>query len=160
MARDRSARVTPLFLFAVLSFSCCFEFRGTNPCNGMAKPPTLHQYRPPKIFWSARYRATRATGSAPGVKKGVPRPYRVTSVSRLRPMLRQGGYVVLPPFVHFFFQWLGVTRASDPHVPCGHRLSRCLTFSILIRKGMVSYATPKKSPNVFFVGEVQSHSRD
>ena len=24
---------------------------------------------------------------------------------------------------NFFFQWLGVTRASDPPVPCGRRLS-------------------------------------
>ena len=23
----------------------------------------------------------------------------------------------------FFFQWLGVTRESEPPVPCGHRLS-------------------------------------
>ena len=29
------------------------------------------------------------------------------------------------PFLGMFFvsQWLGVTRASDPPVPCGHRLS-------------------------------------
>ena len=54
-----------------------------------------------------------------------------------------GGLRYFTPSGARFFQWLGVTRASDSSVPCGHRLAPCLTFSILIRKGMVSYAAPK-----------------
>ena len=33
------------------------------------------------------------------------------------------------PFMALFFRWLGVTRASDPRVPCSYRLSCCLRFS-------------------------------
>ena len=50
----------------------------------------------------------------------------------------------------FFWQWLRDTRASHPPVPL-----RSLSFragSILryeIRKGMVSYSAPNKSPNVY-----------
>ena len=40
----------------------------------------------------------------------------------------RGGDVVQPPFGHFFFHWLGVTRASDPPVTRGHRLSFFLSF--------------------------------
>ena len=70
--------------------------------------------------------------------------------ARIEVLLRHGSGVMLllPPFGHFFLLWLGVTRASDPPVPCGHRLSfrsAVLAFSMLIRKGMVSYdAAPKK----------------
>ena len=65
-------------------------------------------------------------------------------------------------FWALFFQWLDVTRASDPPVPCGHRLSKyCLTFSILMRKGTASFAAPQqKNAEHVFVSEVQSHSRD
>ena len=36
----------------------------------------------------------------------------------------------------------------------------CSTFSMLTRNGTVSYAAPNKSPNVFLVSEVHSHSRE
>ena len=42
-------------------------------------------------------------------------------------------YPVLATFGHIIFQWLGVTRASDPPVACGHRLSNscCCMYNIL-----------------------------
>lgn len=49
-----------------------------------------------------------------------------------------------------FSQWLEVSRASDLPVPCGHRLSYCLSFSTQIPNGMVRYAAPNISPNVFW----------
>ena len=58
-----------------------------------------------------------------------------------------------------FFQWLGVTRTSDPPVPCGHRVSCCVTFSMLIRKGMASHALPINVAGRVIVSQVQSHSR-
>ena len=57
------------------------------------------------------------------------------------------------------FQLLGVTRASDPAVPCGHRVSCCLTFSILIRKGMVSCARNIETAEYVFASGVQSLAR-
>ena len=52
-------------------------------------------------------------------------------------MVRYGGYVV---WGTFFSVALGVTRASDPppSVPCGHGLSCCLTFSMLLRKSQAT----------------------
>ena len=50
----------------------------------------------------------------------------------------------------FFSVALGVTRASEPPVPCGHRLSCCLPFSISIRKGWLATLHQKKSPNMCF----------
>ena len=49
----------------------------------------------------------------------------------------------------FVLLWLGVTRARDPLVSCGHGLSCCLKLSMLLRNGMIIYAAPIKSPNVF-----------
>ena len=78
------------------------------------------------------------------------------STTALRPMLRQGDYAALPLFWALLFQWLGVTRASDPPVPCGHRDLPCslrsqtffravqFTLSILTRKWMASYAAGKQ----------------
>ena len=59
-------------------------------------------------------------------------------------------YPLLATFGHIFFQWLGVTRASD-RPPCYLRsqASCCLIISMLIRKGVVSYVATKKTPNVF-----------
>ena len=78
------------------------------------------------------------------------------------------GCVVFTPFwplLVLFFQWLGVTRASDPP-PCSLRklfFSRacCLVIilSMLMGTGMVIYAAPKKSPNVF-LSMRYSHSRE
>ena len=39
-------------------------------------------------------------------------------------------------------QWLGVTRASDPPVPCGHRLSYCSNVSTWFLNGMASCVAP------------------
>ena len=97
------------------------------------------------------------------------------STTALRPMLRQGDYAALPPFgALLFHQWLDVTRASDPPVPCGHRDLPCslrsqtffravqFTLSILTRKWKASYAAGKQKhhPDRVFVDEVQSYSRD
>ena len=43
------------------------------------------------------------------------------------------GYDVL----NYVLQWPGVTRASEPTVPCGHRLSCWFNISIFILNGMV-----------------------
>ena len=64
------------------------------------------------------------------------------------------------PFLSLFLLWLGVTRASEPPVPCGDKLSCCLTFSMLIRKGMVSCAATTKIVERVLASEVQSHSRE
>ena len=72
-----------------------------------------------------------------------------------------GGLVLFYPILATFFWWLGVTRKSEPPVACGHRLSCCLIFSMLLRKEMVSYAaTTKKTPKYAFISEGQSHSRE
>ena len=62
-------------------------------------------------------------------------------------------------FLEFVLQWLGVTGASEPPVSCGRRLSCWLTLSILVRKGMVSYAAGKNMDERGFVDEVQRQSR-
>ena len=33
---------------------------------------------------------------------------------------------------HFLFEWLGVTRASDSPVPCGHNRLSLLSFVITV----------------------------
>ena len=53
----------------------------------------------PNVFLSVSCRVTRASGSNPAVKKTG------------GPMARYGVNIVLPPFGHFFVQWLGVTLA-------------------------------------------------
>lgn len=62
----------------------------------------------------------------------------------------------------FFFQLLlGVTRANDPPVPCGHRLSSCcLTSSIIVRKGCLATLCTKRNAERGFVSEVKSLSRE
>ena len=68
-------------------------------------------------------------------------------VARFGPSNATAG--VLCFFRGFFWQWLGVTHASDPPVPCGHRGSCCLTTPIRIPNGIASHAAPNKSPNLF-----------
>ena len=75
-----------------------------------------------------------------------------------------GGLCRLTSFWTLLFQWLRVTRASDPPVPYGHRLCFVLCYNTLrelfIRKGTVSYASPNVSPYAFSFVRVQSHSRE
>ena len=47
--------------------------------------------------------------------------------------------------------WLGVARASDPLLLCGIMLCCCRKFLLtLLRNGIVSYAAPNRSPEVFW----------
>ena len=63
-------------------------------------------------------------------------------------MVRWGGGG-LPPLGRFFFQWLGVTRASDPTVPCGHRLTVLFNIVDVNTKADGYLRCTKKSPKVF-----------
>ena len=95
-------------------------------------------------------------------KRRVGFAHRAVNFSAFR-KVRTNGTVAggrATPFWPLFIQWLGVTRASDPVVPCGHRLSCCLTLSILVRKATVCYAATKKSPNMDLSARHRCHSCD
>ena len=66
-----------------------------------------------------------------------------------------GGGSLLSLLGNLFFQWLGVTRASNPPVTCGHIVTGFLSFVLfqhsryLDQKGCLATLLQKKTPNVF-----------
>lgn len=70
-------------------------------------------------------------------------------IPHARPSLRQRGHV----FSGLFWQWVGVTRASDPTIPLrSSKLSCCLLFAMYNRHEMVILRRAKKNrPNLYTV---------
>ena len=57
-------------------------------------------------------------------------------------------------------QWLRFARAGNPPASWGHKRSCCFKFSISTPNRVVSCVKLKKSSNVLFDSEGQSHSRE